>query len=108
MPYAVNALRVEPEITAFSESQRAAWEACLAEIAVDPYPRYGFYVDRAIPIPGFPLRTWLYDITEEESYAGDVVYVLNAEFFSEYAPVYIVDEREHEILILFLRENRRA
>jgi hypothetical protein len=108
VPYAVDASRVASEVARFSESQRAAWETCLAEIALDPFPRYGFYVDRAIPIPGFTFRTWLYDITEETSVSGEVVNVFNAEFFPDYAPVYIVDEAVNEVLLLFLRENRRA
>ncbi len=87
---------------------REAWAKCLGEIAANPYPRFGYYVDRPVDIPGIPMRTWLYEITQETSISGEILLVFTAEFFPEYAPVYVVNEEARAVAILVLRENRRA
>ncbi len=67
MGYNVDATRVAAEVASFSDWMLEAWNMCLGEIAANPYPRPGFYVEREVPIPGFPMRTWLYEITQETS-----------------------------------------
>ena len=108
MAYKVDAASVADDVGRFSDRVLKAWVACLAEIEADPYPHFGFYVDRAIPILGFPMRTWIYDIAQETSISGESVYVFTAEFFPEYATVYVIDEGTKEIVVLFLREKHRA
>lgn len=54
------------------------------------------------------MRTWIYDIAQETSISGESVYVFTAEFFPEYATVYVIDEGTKEIVVLFLREKHRA
>jgi hypothetical protein len=106
--YTVDWTTVAVEVQGFSDSVRRSWAACLTEIAANPYPRFGLYVDRPIPIRGFPMRTWVYEIAQETSISGEIVFVFTGDFFPEYAPVYVVDETREEVVILYLRENRRA
>ncbi len=106
--FTVDAARVAPDVEHLSDHALTAWTACLAEIASNPYSRFGVYVDRTIPIFGFPMRTWVYEIAQETSISGEPIYVFYGEFFPEYAPVYVVDERANEVVVLFLRANRRA
>ena len=53
--------------------------------------------------------TWIYEIAKEENrLSGETVYVFTGDFFPEYAPVYIVNEDAGVVIMLFLRDNRRA
>jgi len=97
---------VAAEVATFSARTLHYWNACLAEIAADPFPRFGLYVERVIPIAPFPMRTYLYEITEETSISEEKMLVFVAEFFPEYSPVYVVDEAEDEVVIFYLRPNR--
>ncbi len=108
MEYSVDWSRVAAEVAGFTDRTLAGWNACLGEIAADPHPRLGYYVDRAIPLAGITMRTWLYEITKETSVSDEILLVFTAEFFPEYAPVYVVNEEAHAVAIIFLRENRRA
>jgi hypothetical protein len=54
------------------------------------------------------MRTWVYEIAQETSISGDILLVFTGDFFPEDAPVYVVNEDAREVVILFLRENRRA
>jgi hypothetical protein len=97
---------VAAEVAGFSDRTLQYWKVCLAEIATDPYPRIGYYVERIIPIPPLPMRTFLYWINEETSVSGETLFVFSAEFFPEYALVYAVDEDAGEATIFYLRSNR--
>ncbi len=108
MAYRVDTRLVAAEVAQFSDRTFTAWEACLKEIVSDPYPRLGYYVDQAVAIRGVTMRTWLYEITADTSISGDRLLVFTAEFFPEYAPVYTVNEDAQEIVMIYLRENRRA
>ena len=55
MAYAVDSTRVDADVASFADHVLKAWNACLGEIAADPHPRFGTYVDRVIPNP------WLSD-----------------------------------------------
>lgn len=52
------------------------------------------------------MRTYVYEITEETSVSGEKMFVLVAEFFPEYAPVYVVNHDESEVDIFYLRPRR--
>ncbi len=109
MAYTVDSTRVDAEVAEFTDHVLRSWNACLGEISTDPHRRFGIYVDRVIPILGFPMRTWIYEIVQEvNSFSGQTVFVFTGDFFPEYAPVYIVDEKAAVVIMLFLRENRRA
>jgi hypothetical protein len=108
MAYDVDQTNVTSEVATFSEVALRYWMVCVAEIAVDPYPRFGSYVESIVPIRGFPLRTYLYEITREVSVSGEEMYVFTAEFFPEYLPLYVIDEGRLIVRIIYLRENRRA
>lgn len=41
------------------------------------------------------------------SISGQAVFVFSAEFFPDYAPIYEMDEDKREIIVLYLRDNRR-
>jgi hypothetical protein len=97
---------VAAEVARFSASTLRYWNACLLEIANDPFPRVGLYVERVIPLPPFPMRTYLYEITEETSISGEEMFVFVAEFFPEYALVYVVNEDDREVVIFYLRPQR--
>ena len=107
MDYTVDSSRVAAEVKRFTDAMLKAWTTCLGEIAANPYPRSAYYVDRPIDIAGIPMRTWLYEITQETSVSGEIILVFTAEFFPEYAPVYVVNEEARVVAIIFLRENRR-
>ena len=109
MAYAVDSTRVDAEVAAFTDQVLRSWNACLGEIVADPHPRFGTYVDRVIPILGFPMRTWIYEIAQEtHSLSGQTVFVFTGDFFPEFAPVYLVNEASKVLIVLFLRANRRA
>lgn len=109
MAYTVDSARVDAEVVSFSDHVSRSWSACLGVIANDPHPRFGTYVDRVIPILGFPLRSWIYEIAQETNrLSGETVFVFTGDFFPEYAPVYIVNESSKVVIMLYLRENRRA
>lgn len=109
MPYSVDSSRVDDEVARFPDHVLRSWRACLGLIAQDPEPRFGTYVERVIPIRGFPMRSWVYEIAKEENrVSGETVYVFTGDFFPEYAPVYIVYEGAQEVIMLFLRHNDRA
>lgn len=80
----------------------------MAEIAIDPRPRFGLYVDRVVQIQGVPMRTWIYEIAKETSISGEDIFVFSGDFFPEYAPLYVVDEEQREVVIVYLRENHRV
>jgi hypothetical protein len=107
--YAVDSTRVDIEVAALADHVLRSWNASLCEIACDPLPRFGTYVDRVIPILGFPMRSWIYEIAEEANrVSGETVFVFTGDFFPEYAPVYVVDEGARTVIMLYLRENRRS
>jgi hypothetical protein len=106
--YTVDSAKVAAEVANFSDHVLKSWKACLAEIVINPYPRFGLYVDRLIPILGFPMRTWVYEIAQDTSISGEVVFVFTGDFFPEYAPVYVVNEDLEKVVMIYLRENRRA
>jgi hypothetical protein len=86
-----------------------SWNACIGQIVADPHPRFGTYVDRVIPILGFLMRSWIYEIAQETNrLSGEMVFVFTGDFFPEYAPVYILNEGSKLVIMLYLRENRRA
>jgi hypothetical protein len=58
--------RVAAQVAQFTAIVQRYWDACVEEIAADPFPRFGVYVD-SLPIPGFPARTFIYEIREEIS-----------------------------------------
>lgn len=68
--YTVDASRVAEEVAAFANHVRHSWQVFLTEVQADPHLRHETYVDRIIPIPGFPMRTWIYEITEENKHLG--------------------------------------
>jgi hypothetical protein len=104
--YRVDSDKVAAEVAQFSGATLRHWKACLVEIAIDPFPRFGLYVERVLPIPPLPMRTYVYEITEETSVSGEKMFVLVAEFFPEYAPVYVVNHDESEVDIFYLRPRR--
>lgn len=106
MAYRVDTRKVAAEVARFSGATLRHWNACLAEIAVDPFPRFGLYVERVLPVRPFPMRTYIYEITEETSVSGEKMFVFVAEFFPEYALVYVVDNDAAEAEIIFLRATR--
>jgi hypothetical protein len=61
--YSVDQTRVAADVATFSSDTLFYWNACLDEISVNPYPRFGYYIEQIVPIRGFPLRTFLYEIT---------------------------------------------
>ncbi len=54
------------------------------------------------------MRTWVYEIAQDTSISGEVVFVFTGDFFPEYAPVYVVNEDLEKVVMIYLRENRRA
>ncbi len=108
MAYRVDPTKVDAEVANFSDHVRKSWKACLGEIIVNPYPRFGVYVGRLIPILDFPMKTWTYEIAQETSISEQVVFVFTGDFFPEYAPVYLINEDAKEVIMLFLRKNDRA
>jgi hypothetical protein len=101
--YRINQDRVAGEVAIFSDVTRKYWNVCLSEISANPFPRIGYYVERVIPIPPLPMRTYLYWISEETSVSGERFYALEAEFFPEYSPLYVVNESDSEVGIFYLR-----
>ena len=73
---------VAAQVAQLSRAALNYWNVCLSEIAADPLPRFGRYVERVIPIAGLPMRTYLYEITEETSISGETLFAFVAEFFS--------------------------
>jgi hypothetical protein len=96
---------VAAAVERFDAATRRYWDVCLQEIALNPMPRYGAYVERDAPIRGFPSRTYNYEIYEEVSIAGEVLYVFVAEFFPHYLPIYAIDEANREVELFYLRNN---
>ena len=54
------------------------------------------------------MRIWVYEIAHETTISREDVFVFTGDFFPEYAPVYVVNETEKEVVMIYLRENRRA
>ena len=107
MAYRIEIARnVASDVARFSALTLEYWSASLAEIAADPFPRFGFYVDQRLPIRQFPVRTFLYEITEELSISGEAIFVFVAEFFPEHDIVYVLDEDAQAVLIIYLRAGR--
>ena len=106
MGYRVDSDKVAAEVSQFSGATLRHWIACLAEIALDPFPRFGLYVERVLPLPPLPMRTYVYEITEETSVSGERMFVLVAEFFPEFAPVYVVNQDDSQVEIFYLRTRR--
>ncbi len=77
-------------------------------IAQYPWPRRGHYVERTIPILGVPLKTYNYEFARDTSRSGEALFLLQAEFFPEYVPVYGIDEQGREVEIVYLSENTLA
>ena len=94
---------VSVEVSRFPDRVLHYWNLCLAEIAADPFPRFGLLVERVLPIPAFRMRTFVYAITEETSVSHERVFVFSAEFFSEYALLYAINEEKREAMIFYLR-----
>jgi hypothetical protein len=106
--YTVDSAKVAAEVAKFSDRARKAWDARLADIVINPYARFGLYVDRLIPILGFPMTTYVYEIVRETSISEEEIFVFTGDFFPEYSPVYVIDESEKRVLVIHLRDNRRA
>lgn len=96
---------VAAQASLFEDETLRYWDACLAEIATDPLARSGVYVDRIIPIRGFPMRTYIYEIREETSISGERIFVFVSEFFPEVGIVYAVDEAARTCLVIYLRHD---
>ena len=96
---------VAAQASSFENDTLRYWNACLAEIATDPSPRSGVYVDQIIPIRGFPMRTHIYEIREEMSISGERIFVFIAEFFPEVGIVYVADEAARTCLVIYLRAD---
>jgi hypothetical protein len=96
--------RVAAQVAQFTAIVKRYWDACVEEIAADPFPRFGVYVD-SLPIPGFPARTFIYEIREEISEQGQRYYSFLADFFPEHVLVYLVNERDMIVRIFYLRRN---
>ena len=92
---------LDAEIGGFSVWTLHYWNVSLAQIATDPFPRDGTYVEPTDPVTKTPSRTWLFEITEETSISGERIYVFIAEFFPEYAIVYSV--HGNEVVVFYLR-----
>ncbi len=103
--YRVNTNSVVAEIRRFSEDMQKYWDVCTSEISLNPFPRVGIYIERIAPIYGLRMRTYSYEIASEERLSGEVVFILAAEFFPWYLPVYVVNEDANEVAIIYLREN---
>ena len=97
---------VAAEAARFSDEALRYWNVCLSEIASNPLPRSAFYVERIVPILNFPMRTYLYEITEETSISGEQMLVFVAEFFPEHSIVYVMDEDAREVRVIYLRQTR--
>jgi hypothetical protein len=106
--YRIDWTRVANEIEPLSARVRRSWDACLEEIATDPRARFGAYVEPAIPLNRVPMRTWVYEIAAETSISDEELYVFTGDFLPEFAPVYVIDEDQREVVIIYLRQNRRA
>jgi hypothetical protein len=104
MTYQVRQDKVAAEVGRFPARVRRYWDICVIEIASDPHPRWGTYVDRP-PLPGYTSRTFLYTIREETSISGEKIFVLASELLPEYDIIYAVNEDEREVEIFFLRES---
>lgn len=92
-------------VAAFDQSTRRYWNVFLALIAEDPHPRWGYYVDRPIPIRGFPSRTFNYWIEPVPQVSGENVFSFQAEFMPQCVPVYAVSEERQEIEVFARREG---
>ncbi len=101
--YRVNHDSVAAEVASFSDATLKYWHAALGEISANPFPRIGYYVERVIPIPPLPMRTYLYWISEETSVSGERFFVFTSEFFPQFAPLYVVNETDGEVGIFYLR-----
>ena len=105
MTYRVKTDSIAPEIRRFTPDIEHWWNVCIAEIALNPFPRSGAYIERIAPIRGLPMRTYLYDIVEDARVSGEIVHAFTAEFFPWYIVVYVLYEDDHEVDVIFLREN---
>ncbi len=103
MAYRVNSDRVAADVAKFSDAALRYWTVCLAEIAADPSPRSGYYVERVLPVRPMLMRTFLFWITEEVSVSGEHFFAFTSEFLAEYVPLYVVNEGEKEVAIFYLR-----
>ena len=63
------------------------------------------YVDQVIPIRGFLLRTYIYEIREETATPGERIFVFVAEFFPGIGIVYVADEAALTCLVIYLRAD---
>jgi hypothetical protein len=50
----------------------------------------------------------VYEIAAETSISDEELYVFTGDFLPEFAPVYVIDEDQREVVIIYLRQNRRA
>lgn len=97
---------VTREVSRFDNETRHYWSALVAEIAANPFPRFGHYIEEPSPLRGLPMRTFNYEIAEELSVSGERLMVCTAEFFPVYVPVYVVNEDLWEVVVIYLRESR--
>lgn len=94
---------VAAEVAAFTSATQRYWSVFLEEIAADPHPRYGQWVEQVIPIRGFPMRTHIFSITEDTSISGERIFLFAAEYLPECTPVYVIDEEAKVVEVFTLR-----
>ena len=105
MIWTVDAAAVSRELKELPMVARPYWDACVGELERNPRPRQGYFLERVSSLGNSTLKTYLYEITEEVSISGEKLYVLTAEFFPFYIPVYRLNESARNVVIIYLREN---
>jgi hypothetical protein len=84
---------------------RRYWDVCVAIIAQNPFSRDGAWIEKIAPIANISGHTYLYEIADERRVSGERIYTFTAEFFPWHIIVYVIDEDENEVQIVYLREN---
>lgn len=102
--WTVDVSAVGDQLRQLPRDARPYWDACVAELESNPRPRQGYYLEQVRGVRP-RVRTYLYEITEMISISGDKIYIMVAEFFPFYIPVYRLDEAARRVVIIFLREN---
>jgi hypothetical protein len=108
LTYRIDTSRVADEVASFPDHTRRRWNSAIQVIADDPTPRFGYFQDKDVPIREWPTRTWLFDIELETSVSGEEILVFHAETLPDFCIVFVVNEEDQEVVIYFLRENRRV
>jgi hypothetical protein len=108
-PYQVDQSDVEALVAAFTPTVQQYWDYCLEVLARDPHPHYGSSAYRLVPILGWPLKTFTYEITRETSAQGDSFSLLIAyDLLPDFAVAFVIDEGRRLVKVLRLEDNPRV